>query len=194
LYYTDRANASNDSLKAEQARYVSFGIKRRARFSYEAYVFYRSIKDFVSYARENENEKWTPNNIAQVNMKGLNVNGNYQFCQWSSINFAYTFLMADFVASNATDFKYSYEHAKHRVVVSLNQNIGKHLSQTFSYRYVERFNANHYQVLDYRMNYQLTENIRAYADIMNVFNTAYYDRVVIPMPARWLRLGVHVAF
>lgn len=194
LYYTDRANTSNDSLQAERAQYVSLGIKRRGRLSYEAYLFNRSINNFISYSRGSETEKWTPNNIAQVNMQGLNINGSYQFCKWSSLNFAYTYLKADFISSNTNEFKYSYEHAKHRVVVSIYQSFGKHFNQTISYRYVERFNANHYQVLDYRLNYLVTPQVRAYMDLTNALNASYYDRVEIPMPARWIRLGISASF
>lgn len=190
LYYTDRANTSNDSLKAETARYFSIGFKQRGQLSFEAYAFYRSIDQFVSYARMNATDKWTPNNIAQVNMKGINLNGSYQWCKYSSIQFAYTYLNPSFNTTDAAQYKYSYEHAKHRVVLALQQNLSSRFSQTISYRYVERFQANHYQVVDYRLNAQINPRVRAYCDITNVFNAQYYDRISIPMPSRWLRIGL----
>lgn len=189
LYYTDRANSSNDSLLEEKARNVEIGFKKFGRLNFTASQFFRSVSNAINYTRVSDADKWTPSNFTTVNFLGVNASLHWQVSDNAALKLNYTYLDAHLGTENDVQSKYALYHARHRVTFQYRQQITNTLSTNLTVRYTERFTGTNYTVLDFRGMWKLNENITMNFDVTNLLDRKYIDQGFIQMPGRWFRLG-----
>lgn len=189
LYYTDRANSSNDSLLEEKARNVEIGFKKFGRLNFTASQFFRSVSNAINYTRVSDADKWTPSNFTTVNFLGVNASLHWQVRDNAALKLNYTYLDAQLGTENDVQSKYALYHARHRVTFQYRQQITSSLSTNLTVRYTERFTGTNYTVLDFRGMWKLNENITLNFDVTNLLDRKYIDQGFIQMPGRWFRLG-----
>lgn len=191
LFYKSRTEKGNPSLKPESALSYEFGyefLSQHTRF--RASGFMKDSKDMIDFVRNSTNELWEANNIINVNIKGWEaILQQYIPATNSNISLGYTYLY------NTSEHPYSYtkysaENFRHQAIAQLTQNIGKNFYFQTSYRYQERQQQDKgYHLLDQKIGFK-HNNVDAYLLVNNLTNTTYTEAFGVPMPKRWVHLGV----
>ena len=85
--------------------------------------------------------------------------------------------------------KYKIESLKHQVINTIDYQIGK-TSITVANRYNTRQSYKSYWITDACINHTFKNNLGIYFDAQNIFKTTYNEAGSIPLPSRWLSLGI----
>lgn len=192
LFYTDPLNNGNPDLKPEMAWSYEIGYQANLnKLSSEISLFRREANNLIDWVKENEDSKWTPENIARVNTNGVEVKLNYDFGYrfFSSINIGYTYLDNKLENKTANFSKYLLDNLKHQLVVKLEQKLFKNWTNQWIYRYNDRLTLDNYQLLDARLSFK-NRRLESYLQVNNILNTQYTETNLVPMPGRWLEVGL----
>lgn len=197
LYYIDPSTLGNVNLEQEEAFSQEIGIKYQANnFSISSAFFNRDAKNLIDYTKDMETDKYMANNIRKLNTKGFEFNSSYQF----NINglpqkliMGYTF-MEDAIKNIETNFsRYSINSAKHQFTSQIAFQPFKNFNSTISYRYLERTSGASYGLLDANIRYASTTfEYSIFAN--NIFNKAYSESNLVPMPKGNLMFGIKYNF
>ncbi|HEY8404234.1 MAG TPA: TonB-dependent receptor [Flavobacteriales bacterium] len=196
LYYTDnRANIGNAELKPESAINLEGGLKwSRNGWYAHASGFARQSHDFIDFVRADDTLMWQPQNFSNVLVRGVDIRAQYTMRErgtafdLSSFSAGITYLDAQYDAGNLLS-KYALEHLRWQMIGRVTLKTTNYFSHTITGRYVERFQAQEFGLLDYRLRFH-HKHFGAYFDITNIFDRSYIESGVVEMPGRWFRLGV----
>ncbi len=188
------ANIGNADLVSENAWNYEFAVKYQSdNIQFQTGYFYRNITDFIDWVRSSTTDPYQPFNIGDFKMNGWNI----QFSQTLSWNASNSFryrLSYNYLSPNEIDYptgfnsKYQVESLKHQLILhtstTLNRwNIG------LSNRYIKREINKGYYLMDVRLSYQINDWV-LYADMTNLFDQQYIETAAVPMPGRWIMMGV----
>ena len=194
LYLNQRpGNIGNPDLDPERSYQVELGGKfRKNSWSAEAFVFYRDIKDFIDWVRDDASQPYQPFNAAKHRAKGVNTSVKYIFggavTNWN-IGLAYTYLSPELKNDESVNVsKYSLESLKHQIISTIGFNYQK-FNINVTNRFNERLSYKSYWVSDLRMSYT-HKKYNFYVDAMNIFDTTYIEAGAVPMPGRWFTVGI----
>lgn len=197
LYYSDPTTLGNENLKQEEALSEEIGIVfTKNKFDFTAAFFNRDAENLIDYTKEQETDKFQANNIRELNTKGFELSSNYKYTWFSfaqRINVGYTFIEDDIEEIEAAFSRYSINSAKHQFTGQWNSQFFKNISQTISYRYVERTSGESYGIVDANiiMKFKAMEfSVMA----NNIFNVEYTETNLVPMPKGNLLFGVKYDF
>jgi vitamin B12 transporter len=158
--------------------------------------FNREAKNLIDYTKEQESDKYQANNIRSLNTKGFEVGSNYKYTWFSfaqRINLGYTFIEDDIQEIDAAFSRYSINSANHQFTGQWNSQFFQNISQTISYRYVERTSGESYGIVD--ANVVLKMKAFEFSVMANnIFNVAYSESNLVPMPKGNLLFGVKYDF
>lgn len=197
LFYNDLTTIGNENLQQEEALSQEIGLKyMRRNFDFSMAFFNRDAKNLIDYTKENTTDKFEANNIRELNTKGFEVHSNYLFETLNlpqKITIGYTFIEDDIqnIASNFS--RYSINSARHQFTGQLVSQFIKKLTQTISFRYIERTNRDSYGVVDAHINYTM-KNLEFSIFANNIFNKTYSEQNLIPMPKGNLLFGLKYDF
>ncbi|GGF00848.1 TonB-dependent receptor [Chishuiella changwenlii] len=196
LYLDQRpGNIGNAEVISEKAFQTEFGFKYNKRnWNFNAYYFYRSITDFIDWVRLTTNEPWQANNFGDLKTHGFNTKVSYQanLAANQSLRFSLSYAYLDPTFSNVDDAynsKYKIESLKHQIINTIDYQV-KNTTVSFANRFNTRQSYKSYWITDIRINHSFKNNISIYADAQNIFNTTYNEAGAIPLPSRWLTVGV----
>jgi iron complex outermembrane receptor protein len=197
LYYSDPTTLGNENLKQEEALSEEIGIVfTKNKFDFTAAFFNRDAENLIDYTKEQETDKFQANNIRELNTKGFELSSNYKYTWFSfaqRINVGYTFIEDDIEEIEAAFSRYSINSAKHQFTGQWKSQFFKNISQTISYRYVERTSGESYGIVDANiiMKFKAMEfSVMA----NNIFNVEYTETNLVPMPKGNLLFGVKYDF
>jgi len=197
LYYSDPTTLGNENLKQEEALSEEIGIVfTKNKFDFTAAFFNRDAENLIDYTKEQETDKFQANNIRELNTKGFELSSNYKYTWFSfaqRINVGYTFIEDDIEEIEAAFSRYSINSAKHQFTGQWNSQFFKNISQTISYRYVERTSGESYGIVDANiiMKFKAMEfSVMA----NNIFNVEYTETNLVPMPKGNLLFGLKYDF
>ncbi|WP_090604459.1 TonB-dependent receptor plug domain-containing protein [Parapedobacter koreensis] len=197
LYLDQRpGNMGNPSLLSERAWHAEGGIKYLAnRVMAQASYFYRNMNDFIDWVRTSPDDPWQPHNFQRNRTQGITFSGSYRVIPEQGetglvAGLSYTWLSPHFEDSQAAGFlsKYVIESLRHQLVANLQLSTGD-LSVTAAARFNERISYKSYFVGDIRIAYGF-KPVDVYLDVQNIFDVTYIEAAAIPMPGRWLSLGL----
>lgn len=195
LYLNQRpGNIGNPDVQPETAFQSELGLKLFAKnFTFNSSFFYRSIDKFIDWTKQVTTEPWQANNIGSMATRGFNARLTYSFEVSNdsefNINLAYSYLDSKFKNMNAVlASKYQLSSLKHQVTNTIDF---KHhqFSVLFATRLNQRIIGSSYWLNDFRIS-QSINKFTLYMDAQNIFNTEYFEIGAIPLPTRWLSLGV----
>ncbi len=197
LYYSDPTTLGNENLKQEEALAEEIGVVfTKNQFDFTVAFFNREAKNLIDYTKEQESDKYQANNIRSMNTKGIELMSNYKYTWFSfaqRINLGYTFIEDDIKAIDAAFSRYTINSANHQFTGQWNSQFFKHLSQTISYRYVERTSGDSYGIVD--ANVVLKMKAFEFSVMANnIFNVAYSESNLVPMPKGNLLFGLKYVF
>lgn len=195
-YYTGPENIGNDQLRPESSLYYEGGVKyHRYRLQASASVFQRNTSDFIDWVKDSLNGPWKPLNFRELQTTGVTVSGRYALLREAehgidlSGDLAYTWLRPRFAETSEQFSKYALENLRHQVVVRAHGVILTNYSFNLAARYLERVNYKSYWLLDARVAASFGD-FNVYADLNNIADIQYVEAGAVPLPGRWLSLGV----
>ena len=197
LYLDQRpGNIGNPLLQSESSWHAEGGIKYvDNRIIAHAGYFYRNMDDFIDWVRISLADPWQPHNFQRNRTRGLTFSGNYRIFQGERkttlmAGVSYTWLSPQFEDSHEAGFlsKYVIESLRHQAIANLHLNNGQ-FSVTAAARFNERISYRNYFLGDLRIAYRFTP-VDIYLDVQNVFDVTYIEAAAVPMPGRWLSLGM----
>ncbi|WP_257667974.1 TonB-dependent receptor plug domain-containing protein [Parapedobacter tibetensis] len=197
LYYQGAGNRGNPNLTSENAYYAEGGLKFIGpKWQLNASYFYRRIDDFIDWTRKSLEDPWVPDNFLQNNTNGVNLSISYRWpTQQPSngyITFAYNYLDPKFKQYDDNNLsRYAIESLRHQAVAMMNYHIGK-VGLTAAERFVERISYRRYFLTDVRATLSLGA-YQLYLDANNIFDKRYIEAAAVPMPGRWVSLGLKYA-
>lgn len=89
--------------------------------------------------------------------------------------------------------QYSVNSLKHHLTANYTSQFVKNVTQTLVYKYAERTSGDSYAVVDANVTVSL-RNLEVYAVANNIFNTAYTETNMVPMPKGNMLFGLRFFF
>lgn len=198
LYYNDRSTIGNPNLKPEEAFAQEIGLKYSSdKFTSSIAIFNRDATNLIDFIRENTTDsKFTATNIAEVNTKGFEFEGAYNFSLLNykqTLTFGYTYLNDDILDQNKDLSRYSLNTLKHQFTTCFSSKLFKNVRQNIIYKYAERTIGTSYNVVDAsiivdfnKFNFSITAN--------NIFDADYIESGFVPMPPSNVLFGLRYNF
>jgi len=195
LYLNQRpGNIGNPNVTPENAFQSEIGFKYlKSNFTFNSNFFYRRISNFIDYTRLVTTEPFEANNLGTMITKGINFRTNYalEINQRAkmNLNLAYSYLDSKFgdmqpgIAS-----KYQLASLKHQVTNTIDIKY-LNFSLLVATRYNQRIAGKSYWINDFRISRSI-QKFTIYVDAQNIFDTQYFEIGAIPLPSRWVSLGV----
>ena len=186
LYYVGPTTMGNRDLEAESALAEEFGIKfNAANFQMDLALFNRKSDNLIDWTKDHETDKWEARNFSEVVAQGLETTVNYQFIlgkNLQKLNIGYSFIN-DVIKDNQVQFtQYSINSIKHQLNLGISTKFCPIFRQHISYRFVERTNGQHYNVVDAKILASLKNNMEFSITANNIFNAEYTETNLVPMP------------
>ncbi|MDF1517871.1 MAG: TonB-dependent receptor, partial [Lutibacter sp.] len=186
LFYVGPSTKGNADLVAESALAEEFGIKfTTANFQMDVALFNRKSDNLIDWTKDNEAEKWEVRNFSEVVDQGLETTVNYQFKfvkHQQKLNLGYSFIDDQIKDNNVQFTQYSLNSIKHQFTSGISAKFSPIFSQHISYRYVERTNRQHYNVVDAKISATLKTHMEFFLAANNIFNAEYTETNLVPMP------------
>lgn len=196
-YYTGPQNIGNDQLRPESSLYYEGGLKyHRYRILAGASVFQRKTSDFIDWVKDSLTGPWKPVNFRDLQTTGLTVSGRYLLLARAdqgmnlSVGAEYTWLRPRFRQVEDQEYsKYALENLRHQLILRASAAFREKYTLNLTARYLERVNYKSYWLLDARANATFGA-FNLYADLNNIANVQYVEAGAVPLPGRWISLGL----
>lgn len=158
----------------------------------KAGYFYRDISHFIDWVRERQDEPYSPLNFGDNKVQGLYGRMRQEFTlsetQHLGYSMSYNYLRPTLLTNEKKQSKYVLRTLRHQFIMGLNYKLHQ-FSIQLNNKLIKRELNDAYDVLDVRLNYQFTP-FQVYLDVSNVLDTEYKEAGAVPMPSRWVNLGV----
>lgn len=201
LYYRGPSNVSNPNLRPENSRSAEIGFRKLgAHYFIQTTGFVRRINGLIDWVKDSISQPWTPVNYPNITqVLGLDVQGKLQVWKGSksfgnaNINLGYTWLKPAFVATEIQQAysRYAFENLTQQIIGGISVQFLQNFQLGLQNRYLKRNSNNHYVVMDFHLQYS-QKNSTFFMDITNLSNTQYREITSVPMPPRWIALGLRV--
>jgi len=195
LYLNQRpGNIGNPNVVPENALQSEVGFKVLERnATFHSNFFYRRITKFIDYTRLVTTDPWEANNVGTMITKGISFRTNYVAALGESTRFDFN-LGYSYLDSRFTDMesvvasKYQLSSLKHQVTNTVDLKYNK-FSVLLATRFNQRITGPSYWINDVRLS-QAIDKFTIYLDAQNIFDSKYVEVGAIPLPSRWMSLGV----
>jgi len=193
LYLNQRpGNIGNPDLAPENAWQAEGALKySKQGITAQAGYFFRKIKSFIDWVREDAKNPYQPFNMGINNMNGINTNFAYTFAKGETnyfVNVGYNYLQPSLKTEEGIISKYQMENLKHQAKLLLSAS-QKEWSLSLTNRFNQRVSNKSYFISDVRLSHNM-KAFSVYADLQNLFDVTYVESMAIPMPGRWYSAGV----
>ncbi len=190
--------SGNANLKPEEAFAQEIGLKfRKNNFNLETAIFSRNAKNLIDYIKETASSPfYLATNLRRITTNGIEINmqQNFKLINYNqSIKLGYTLLDDDYKETSVYSSRYLINTSiKHHFTAEYQSQFFKNITQTISYRYVER-PLDTYQLLDFKIagNYK---SFKVFVVVNNIFNTEFSEKDNVPMPKGNWFTGVNYRF
>lgn len=190
LYYTDPSNLGSPDLKAETAWTADAGLDIFAarRWSGSVTGFGRWESNMIDWVRASTAERWRSTNVRDVTTRGVELGVRRGIGSGGEAGVQYTWQDVD-APSLGELSKYVLAYAPHTLTFSGAGRFGAWTAGP-SLQFRRRIDGQEYWLADLRVSRRLAAGWDIYADGSNLLNTSYYEISGVPMPGRWLRIGL----
>ncbi len=211
LYYSSPTNIGNAALKPEEAVAYESGLKYQGKgieghFAY----FHRKGKNMIDWIKKPNETIWYAQNITELNTNGLEFSAKINTRKLfdaeeviQTINITYSWLNQD-KKSGDFDSKYVLDYLKHKFDIGLTHGIIRNIGATWQVSYRDRngtytnwegskygteMEYKPFVLIDSRLHWS-KKGTNLYLEVSNLLDKTYYDFGNIPLPGRWVRVGV----
>jgi iron complex outermembrane receptor protein len=190
LYYTDPNNLGSPDLKAETAWTADAGLDLFGARGWSGSVtgFGRWESNVIDWVRASAADRWRTTNVRDVTTRGVETEVRRRIGASMDAGLQYTWQELD-APSLGLLSKYVLAYAPHTIALSGSGRFGNWTAGP-SLQFKRRIDGQEYWLADLRISRRLARSWDIYADGTNLFNTGYYEVSGVPMPGRWLRIGI----
>lgn len=197
LFYSDPATLGNPDLEPEEAFAQELGLKYTNKgFSANLAFFNRDSDKIIDYVKENEDDLFQATNIRDVNSKGFEASGSYNFEMNSfnqQIRASYTFIEDEVKDLNLNFSRYSINSLKHHFALTYQSQFLKNVTQSIVYKHAERTAGLSYNVWDASIIWDI-KDFEASVIANNIFNADFIETGFVPMPKGNVLFGLKYTF
>ena len=199
LYYEDAANKGNADLQPENSWTYEAGLSWRTEpVQAGLALFQQRGRDIIDWGKQDDTQPWQVDNITRIRTTGLEVNtqirprGSWRGLPLPRLQASYTYLQSNLDATVAQS-KYVLDHLRHQFLLALTHSFSHRLTQDIRLRHESRLGpgTTPFTLVDTRFTLSLG-NWTAILEATNLLNVTYTEAGFVPMPGRWLRLGLQV--
>lgn len=216
LYYKTGDIVGNKNLSPEQANTVEVSIigslfhdqASAPCAEFRGNVYHRLGKDMIDYVKHKEDSLWRCVNHSEIRFTGVELSlilrpevlRNNFFIQ--KLQCDYSFIHSNQETKGYLS-RYVLDHPEHVVQMRLQHRIHGHLSASWDISYHKRKGdfldfSNQNQLTPYpsywlanaRVNYH-HKSWHLFAEVLNLFNTRYFDYGGLEQPGTWFRAGIN---
>jgi vitamin B12 transporter len=201
LYYEDPNNLGNPDLVAESAFSYELGLRYQHQgLRVQGSAFQRDGRDLIDWRRDADNLPWQPLNVGFLSIRGAEIHLDWYLpamlgeqSALQRLHLGYTHIQANLGEGDGAPplSRYVLENLRHQFIASLEYRILKKLYHTVAYRYTDRVSLDDYQLVDTRLQWR-NKALGYFVEANNLFNSEYTETNLVPMPGRWVRLGINV--
>ena len=194
LYYQSPANVGNPDLQPEDSWSGEYGLRSQGQtYSVGVTTFIRRGTNLIDYIRRSDDEPWQAENIAEITTEGMEIEGELTPDAMpivDHLHLAYTYLESS-RKDGLDDYqsKYIENHLEHSVVAGVDLSWTGALSQNIGLRHSKPLSGEGHTLVSTRMAMSISE-LTLILDVTNIFDIEYTEVGTIPMPGRWVRLGI----
>lgn len=186
-------NVGNPNLQAENSwQYEASVDYSSGDFFVHVGSFYRDISQFIDWVRDDKNHPYSPVNVGHNRVYGIYTRVKDQFIiaanQRIGYSLSYNYLEPGLITNEDNQSKYKLETLKHQLIVGLHYGY-KNFSIQIKNRLIKRELNDAYDLLDAHVNYKIN-NFVIYSNVSNILDAQYTEAGAVPMPSRWVTLGV----
>ena len=210
LYYTTATHEGNPNLQPEEAVTYEIGTAyvRSVWFSSVA-LFYRQGRNLIDWVYAEGAEKSHSLNYSKVDAMGAEFRLQWNNVKRNPDNFfrraglAYSFTRID-KASEALQTSYALDYLRHKLTLNLEHRLFFNQMKAFwqcSFQdragtYTDYLSGavksfEPFALLNFRLTWD-EKQIAVFAELNNIFDTAYFDYAGLPQPGLWWQLGVNL--
>lgn len=216
LYYVGPSNVANPLLQNEQAQSWQFGLRSQRnnniwsaerdnplvqRFQGSVYLFSRRTDNLIDWVKNADTAKWEPRNYNQQRCQGLDVDLRYDKGP-NSIRLGYLAMGMSQVDDMMLISKNALNYLRQQFLLNLGRSLGESWSLQAQLRHLQRQAdvQESYSLVDFQVQYHYAwehPNLDAdrwqatlYLQVQNALNTQYREIASVPMPPRWMNLGL----
>lgn len=205
LYYKSATQLANPDLQPERSQTIEVGAKvLKSNWKLDAAVFYRMGQNVIDWVQLPAETIWNSKNLTSVNALGTNLSVVH-FFEHSIVKKAtttYSYLQMDKTAENYVS-RYALDYLKHKFIVSLDYQLLKGLSASWTGSYLARSGTYTMPAQTALQSYQpyflldgkfvwTQKSYELYASVNNVFDTKYFDYVGLTQPGINFNVGMRV--
>lgn len=205
LYYKSATQLANPDLQPEKSQTIEIGTKiQESNWKLDATVYYRMGQNVIDWVKLPAETVWQSKNITNVNALGVDILLAHYFEHSivRKITTLYAYLQMDKIAAGF-DSKYALDYLKHKFIVSVDYQLTKSLSATWSGSYFVRSGTYSLSSSVPAQNYQpyflvngrvlwSQKKYELFADINNAFNCIYSDFGGLTQPGVNFNAGIRL--
>lgn len=195
LYYVSPANMGNVNLVHEQTTNYEFGFSyNQPHLKIESSIFMKDGNNLIDWVRLDKNDPWKVENVADVEMIGtefsiyIPMNKILTHLLINNINLSYTYLSSN-RKTGSYESKYLLDHLRHQLQINMNHDLPFQLTQSWFIRFEQRENSTSNFIVDSQISKGFGD-FKLYLRATNLFNQSYFDIAGVPLPGRWLSVGI----
>jgi vitamin B12 transporter len=196
LYYNSPVQKGNALLQPEESITYEAGINyNTSGLSGNFSLFSRKGKNLIDWAKNinDVNSKYLAGNIADLKTFGIDMGISYRPTfntdNWfKKISLNYTYLTSNFNEPNLISL-YILDHLRHQCISEIIHSAPYNIMFNWAFRYENRYNFDSYFIADLKLSRSFN-NINLSLSALNLFNKSYLDVSGIPLPGRWLKVGI----
>ncbi len=222
LFYTTRTHVSDAKLLPEYTRSAEIGFRYyRKALTISGSTFYSIGENLIDWIYNEADSKWHSVNVAKgYKLSTVGINGNVvvnmeEFAgknqPFNTLRLGYQHITQNNNSADGTQnpiSQYVFNYLKHKITATLNHDIVKNLSMTWTFRWqdregsytqyidlrpAERVDYKPFFILDIKVDYAL-KGFNLFVAANNIFDNTYVDFGNIPQPGFWLTGGVSYRF
>jgi iron complex outermembrane receptor protein len=195
LYYKSPASNGNPNLRYEETTNYQIGVNTTLNnVQFNISLFHNKANNIIDWVRENKNFAWRSENISKISTNGAEINLYYKtvFPLIEKISVGYTYLHSD-KSIERLESRYALDHLRHQLIAIIFAKLQFNVANTWSFRYEDRVNFENHFLIDVLFS-KIVENVNIYLRINNLLNKSYKDIAGVPLPGRWIFLGLETEF
>ena len=193
LYYQSPANIGNENLKAEKSDNFEAGIDYTESHVHFACAFFkRKGKNLIDWVREPSQTVYEIKNIKKVTTDGIEASLEIspESDSWREFFLGYAYTRRNEQDSQLIS-KYVFDYLKHKFIMRTGFFMPFKIMFDSETEYMQRDNKGG----DFIMNSKISKEIKSgtvFFKADNLFNHGYAEKANIPMPGRWVFVGIKI--
>lgn len=189
-FYTDPAHQASAALSPERGSALDGGIDISAHgWTMAVSPFVRWDRDVIDWVRNSAQERWRTTNVRDVSTAGAEVSAT-RIVGATLFRAHYTGLRVEAPELELLS-KYVREYARHTVGISAAAPVGAGARVAATADYRNRADGQKYWLVGAKVS-RTVGRFDAFVEGSNLLNESYREIAGVPMPGRWLSLGMRL--